>query len=289
MTTVVVDPRLRARRIEVLREQGRRRLRWVAVFGLVLAVATVVLVALRSPLFDIDHVRIVGVERTSTRAVLAAAEVSTGEPLVALDANRAARGVASLPWVADVSVDKDWPGSVVIEVVERQPAAVVKRTDGLVLVDHSGWVLAETTRRPADLAVVELAADVEELAVGDQLSPAELSAVVLAARAPEALRLAPGTVRTDDGDLVWAVDGVGRFRFGTLAELDAKFVAAAVVLERLDGVVDGELDLREPTAVVRRDDRVVAAAGAAADPLLDADTEAADRSVGVSAEPGAAG
>ena len=79
---------------------------------------------------------------------------------------------------------------------------------------------------------------------------------MLAARAPEALRLDPGVVRHDDGDLLWEVDGVGRFRFGTLAELDAKLVSASVVLDQLGGVVDGELDLREPSAVVRRVDLV---------------------------------
>ncbi|MEM9607042.1 MAG: FtsQ-type POTRA domain-containing protein [Actinomycetota bacterium] len=257
MTTVVVDPRLRARRIEVLREQGRRRLRWVIAVGIVLGAAAIVLVALRTPLFDIDDVRVVGAERTSTRAVLAAADVSTGAPLVELDTGAVASDVETLPWISEVHVSKDWPGGVVIEVIERTPAAVVDVAGDLLLVDQSGWVLAETTRRPADLAVVELAGDVDDLVAGDQLDPEERSALVLASRASEALRLAPGTVRTDDGDLLWEVEGVGRFRFGTLAELDAKFVAAAAVLERLGGTVDGELDLREPSAVVRRVDAPV--------------------------------
>jgi cell division protein FtsQ len=254
--TVVVDARLRARRVEVLREQGRRRLRWVLVVGGVLVLLLAVLVGLRSPLFDVDHVRIEGAERTSVRAVLEAADVPTGDPLVAVDQGRIAEAVEALPWVSDAEVHRDWPGSVVIEVVERRPAAVVTRASDLLLVDQSGWVLAEATRRPAELATVELTEDAGELVPGDQLAPEELSALVLAARAPEALRLAPGTVRQDDGDLLWVVDGVGRFRFGTLAELEAKFVAASVVLERLGGAIGGELDLREPSAVVRRPDVV---------------------------------
>ncbi|MEO1062346.1 MAG: hypothetical protein AAFZ07_13100, partial [Actinomycetota bacterium] len=106
----------------------------------------------------------------------------------------------------------------------------------------------------------------DAVAPGDQLAPEEQPALVLAARVPEALRLDPGVVRHDDGDLLWEVEGVGRFRFGTLAELDAKLVAASAVLEELGGVVDGELDLREPSAVVRRVDRVTVDA---ADPAAD--------------------
>ena len=256
MTTVVVDPRLRARRIEVLRAEGRRRLRWVVVVLSTTGAGVASLVALRSPLFDVDHVAVTGAERTSTSAITAAAGLDLDEPLIEVDLGAVAASVEQLPWVDDAVVRRDWPGTIRIEVRERRPAAVVSVGGSMVLADVAGRVLATTVRVPADLAVVELAGRGEQVLPGDHLAPEEQPALVLAARAPEALRLAPGVVRRDDGDLIWEVDGIGRFRFGTLAELDAKLVSAAAVLEQLGGVVDGELDLREPSAVVRRVDPV---------------------------------
>ena len=252
MTTVVVDPRLRARRIEVMRAEGRKRLRWVVVVLGLTGAGVITLVALRSPLFDVDRVRVTGAERTSTSAITAAADLDLDEPLVEVDLGAVEAAVEELPWVDEADVRRDWPGTIVVEVHERRPAAAGAGGDDLVLADGAGRVLATTARVPADLAVVELAARTEEVLPGGSLAPEERSALVLAARAPEALRLAPGVVRRDDGDLLWEVEGVGRFRFGTLADLDAKLVSAAAVLEQLGGVVDGELDLREPSAVVRR-------------------------------------
>lgn len=261
MTTVVVDPRLRARRIEVMRAEGRKRLRWVVVVLSLTGVGVVSLVALRSPLFDVDHITVRGAERTSTSAITAAAGLDLDEPLVEVDLGLVAASVEELPWVDEAVVRRDWPGTVVVEVRERRPAAVVSVGSSMVLADVAGRVLATTVRVPADLAVVELAERSDEILPGDHLAPEEQPALVLAARAPEALRLAPGVVRHDDGDLLWEVEGVGRFRFGTLADLDAKLVSAAAVLEQLGNVVDGELDLREPSAVVRRVDPLPIAAG----------------------------
>ena len=52
-----IDPRIQARRIEVQRGVGRRRLQRLVDVGLVLAVAAGFAIALRSPLLDVDAVR----------------------------------------------------------------------------------------------------------------------------------------------------------------------------------------------------------------------------------------
>ena len=64
-----IDPRIRARRIEVQRGMGRRRLQRLVDVGLVLAVAAGFAVALRSPLLDVDAVRVAG-QRAHRRAEL---------------------------------------------------------------------------------------------------------------------------------------------------------------------------------------------------------------------------
>ena len=55
-----IDPRLRARRIEVRRVEGRRRLQRLVDMGLLAMVVAAFLGALWTPLLDVDEVRVEG-------------------------------------------------------------------------------------------------------------------------------------------------------------------------------------------------------------------------------------
>ena len=83
-----IDPRIRARRILVKRDEDRSRLsRLIIVLGLLAVVAGSV-AALRSPLLDVDHVRVAGARRTSP----ASDRGDERSPAWDLDGRRQARG-----------------------------------------------------------------------------------------------------------------------------------------------------------------------------------------------------
>ncbi len=90
----------------------------------------------------------------SREAVLALARVRTGTPLLALDLDAIAERVGRHPWVAAVAVRRELPARLVIEVEERQPAAVV-RLDRLYFADRAGRLFKPVERgEEADLPVV---------------------------------------------------------------------------------------------------------------------------------------
>src|SRR5687768_13579218 len=119
-----IDPRFRARRIAVQRGMGRRRLQRLADGGAVLAVALGFLVALRTPLLDVDAVRVTGNQRTPAEAVIAASGITPGDQLIDLDLATAGQGVTDLPWVSQARLHRGIDGSVSVEVIERTPVAV---------------------------------------------------------------------------------------------------------------------------------------------------------------------
>ncbi len=121
LRTPPVDPRIRARRVAVRRDAGRRRLRRLRSSGSVLVVLVGFVGALRSPLLDVDAVRVAGTRRTAPQAVVTAAGIEPGEQLVDLDLGAAGARVAALPWVGEVHIHRALGGAVDIRVVERDP------------------------------------------------------------------------------------------------------------------------------------------------------------------------
>ncbi len=141
-TAVALDPRMRARRIAVIRAQGRRRLHVLAgAVGIVLVAAAGWGIS-RTPLLDVDRITVTGVDPAKRAEILESSTLSAGLPMLFLDVDEAERSVASLPWVRGARVWKDWPATVRIAVEPRVPAALVPATGGrTAMIDAYGYAI----------------------------------------------------------------------------------------------------------------------------------------------------
>lgn len=88
--------------------------------------------------FEVRKVKVTGVERMNELKVYerALAQRDRPMPLVDLDALRAE--LLELSWVEDARVSRQLPDSLVIDVVERTPHAVLRKPGRLVLIDRTG-------------------------------------------------------------------------------------------------------------------------------------------------------
>jgi cell division protein FtsQ len=240
--SVVVDPRMRSRRIAVQRDEGRRRLkRFTLVLG-GLAVVLAAYVATQTPLLDVDRLVVEGAAHTDAGDIRAAARVEPGDPMIGVDTGRAAARTEELPWVEHAEVVRRWPGTVEVRVTERSPAAVVEVAEGRVaLVDPAGRILEVTTRPPAGLPV--LTGDPGAIAEGGDLGADARAALDLLAAVAERL---PGVVVAVSTDLDAALTDGGIIRFGSTKQLDAKIVAVETVLDDVDVACLKLLDVRVP-------------------------------------------
>lgn len=237
---------MQARKVEVARSAGRRRLR---VLLAALALATVVvlaLVVLHSPLLAARHVTIVGAEHTSAADVLSVTGLDRRPPLVDVSTAADASAIDRLPWVERATVMREWPAGIRIAIVERHPVAEVERAPGeYALVDPTGRVLEDTTVRVAGVALLTGARDVP--APGGALGRREDAAVEAAGALPVSLLARVSSVRLGPGEqVVLQLTGGRRALLGPPSDLRAKMVSLATVLARvpLSGVVT--IDLRVP-------------------------------------------
>jgi cell division protein FtsQ len=182
-----IDPRISARRSEVTRQQGRRRLRLVG--GIVAAVVVLfgIWSLLHSSLFSARAVTVVGATHESTAQIEAAAGLSGHPPLLDVHTVAAASGLERLPWVRSASVSVHWPDGVRVEVTEQVPQLVMSLSGGRwAELSGAGRVLAIVAERPAGLLLVSgpLAAG----APGSSLGASDQIGLKVAATLPVSFR-----------------------------------------------------------------------------------------------------
>jgi cell division protein FtsQ len=228
-----IDPRMRARRVEVKRGEGRRRLHRLVFVAVVAALAGLAFLVTRSPLLDVDDLRAHGAEHTSIDDLRAASGIAAGDPMTGVDLSGAEAAIAALPWVDTVRVERDWPGTIEIHVTERRPAATLAGPTGeWFLVDDTGRVLEGVDGAAPDRPTITLTEPVAApgatqpglgaaLALVRQLTPDLQAWVVAVQPAPD------GTV-----DLLLQRDI--RVDLGSTAHVADKMVDLATLLARVD-------------------------------------------------------
>jgi len=246
---VPMDPRIRRRRIDVRRDEGRRRLRILLGCVSVVVVVLVTVAAGRSPLFDVDYVDVRGADQTARRDVVAAGGLGEHPALLDVDTTAVARRVEALPWVLRAAARREWPGTVRIDITERRPAAVLPAAAGQwALADRTGRILRITGDKPAGLPVI------------GNIDPPQRAGASVPAAARPSLRVAavlPASVRLRVADIATVRDGLvelqlvppgGVVRLGPPVDLDEKLSVLAAVLARADLAGVGVIDVRVPRA-----------------------------------------
>ena len=244
-----MDPRIRQRRVEVRRNEGRRRLRFLVAVVALVVLSAAGWVASRSPLLDIDAVEVEGSTRTPPAVVRQAARLHPGKPMFDVREEAAARRVEALPWVAEARVFRRWPGTVSISVAERAPfAAALDPTGAWWLVDRSGRVLEASSSRPPGLVAVE--------GLGATPTPGQPAPDAEAALAVSAALSAPLAAKVDavvvvqGGGVDLRLKEHGVVRLGDLEDLGRKLRAAESVLASVDVRDLAVLDVRLPASPV---------------------------------------
>ena len=152
------------------RRRWRGRLaRWRAVLVVVVLVGVTIgagWLVFWSDVLDVDEVAVTGTSVVSPDDVEEVAAVPTGAPLARIDLDGVASRVERLPAVASATVTRSWPGTVTVEVTERQPVAVVEDDGSYQGLDATGTLFRSYGSPPADLPLVR-SADLDDDAAPD--------------------------------------------------------------------------------------------------------------------------
>jgi len=91
-----------------------------------------------SPYFQMKETLVRGTERLQSDVVIELTGLKPSQNLLMTNLGAVARKVKTNPWVKEVSVRRDFPDRLVIEVTERKPVALIERGDGLYFIERDG-------------------------------------------------------------------------------------------------------------------------------------------------------
>ncbi|GAB3811144.1 hypothetical protein GCM10027605_50690 [Micromonospora zhanjiangensis] len=145
-----------------MRRARRRRLRaalpWASIGAVLVVGGLAAWLVYGTGVFGVREIRVTGAEVVSPEAVRDAAGVPDGLPMARVGLAEVGRRIAALPAVERATVTRDWPETLVVEVVERTPVAAVPRADGFLLLDRSGVAFRTVPQQPAELPLARIAA-----------------------------------------------------------------------------------------------------------------------------------
>lgn len=152
-----------------MRRAVRRSALATLLTGGVVGVAT--WVVFFSPVLGVRDVEITGNNRIPAEQLRQAVAVRTGTPLATVDLAGVEQRLRAMRAVESATVDRGWPGTLRVSVVERVPAAAVPIGGTTAVVDRYGVVLQQVTVAPPRLPVLR----VQRAAVDDAATRAGLT------------------------------------------------------------------------------------------------------------------
>ena len=165
-------------KIDPVQQRIRRRRAALSIGGCLGIVAVLAAVAPFTPVVPMRGINVHGNHVLTEEYVQQLADIAPDTPMGRVDVRRAAQNIAADPWVETVTVSRDWPSSVDVEVTEHVAVAFIAQDDGTHLIDSNGvdFLVAEPPPQAIELvgapvedaeamaAVVDIAASISERA-----------------------------------------------------------------------------------------------------------------------------
>jgi cell division protein FtsQ len=222
-----------------MRKSKSAAMRWATAAVVVLLAALAGWVTYGTSFLGVRDIRVTGVDILSGSEVSQAARVKLGTPLARVDLSAVRQRVAGLVPVDRVTVHRDWPHTIVVDVTERTAVAVVPQGKKFVLVDRSGVAFHTIASRPPGNPVVAVKA----------LPDAKAAVQVLAALTPELKHELASVTVDGPARIRLKLTGGREVVWGDSADSGQKAKVATALLARGDGKV---YDVSAPDVVTIR-------------------------------------
>lgn len=125
-----------------------------------------------SPLFKIDKIEVKGMSKITEKEIITRSEINEGENIFMVNSNSAINKIKTNPYIETVTIQKQLPNKILIEIKERQATYALNYKGKYVYINNQGYFLeeAETTNNLPEIKSYKT----EEIKIGERLSKEDL-------------------------------------------------------------------------------------------------------------------
>ncbi len=144
---------------------NRRKIAWWSLGALLVLAIVAYVVAWFTPIIGVGRVEVAGQMHADETAIVEATGIRVGDNFLRVDSAAAARGVAGVPWVNKVTVERALPNVVRVSVEEHRAVAYVPNGGNPLAVNDQGLVFLQG-QQPEGVPAIEgvAAEDTESIA-----------------------------------------------------------------------------------------------------------------------------
>lgn len=235
------------------REKIRKKL--FGIFLTVLLILCAIIIILKTPLFYIEKLVIEGNEAVSDEDIIRASGLNLGKSILDRSSSYSERGILSLPYISEVTVEKKLPSTVKITVSELGAAFALELEGKTVLIDKNGKSIAQANGGTDEekLPVIICGGD-GDFALGDYVKLKDEGTTETLTRLLQCVDYYGFSDITeidisDEYNIVLVSNGELKIKVGTLGsedELSYKMAYIKEVMEKLPNSIKGVIDATNP-------------------------------------------
>jgi cell division protein FtsQ len=109
-----------------------------------------------SSVLGVREIQVVGNLGLPAQRIQQVAGVADGKPLATVDVAEVEDRIGRIPQIESVAVSRGWPGTLLVEIVEREPVAVIRVGPKSALMDRHGMVTEIRDIAPSTLPVLRV-------------------------------------------------------------------------------------------------------------------------------------
>lgn len=156
----VISTGMSVRHAEQKAMRRHRLIRKIAAWGAAtIVVATVAWALFASQMlsFDPNHLVVKGTGTTvDMAAVVSVVAAQEGTSLALVDISDLREEILQVPNIRDVSIQRQWPSGLAVDIVAREPVAAIPVEAGMALMDQDAVVVATVAEAPVELPVINI-------------------------------------------------------------------------------------------------------------------------------------